>query len=226
MIRRWLWVACLVGVPATAQAQGLEAYDYEDLAFRGIGLDVGYIWPNKVEATPLYGVRVDLGYLGPGVRIQPRIGYWTSELKSSELERLADQLNALPAIVGTVTAADLGGIDWSDVSLGLDGEYVWRVARGVRTFAGAGLGVHLFNGSGEVIADTFVEDLLDSVTAGLSALAGIEAEPIERLRVYAEARYTLMDDVRYPGVTLGVAYILPSAPSADRAASLGRGGSR
>ena len=41
-------------------------------------------------ATPTFSLRLDLGYLGPAVRIAPTISYWSSDFKRSELGRLAD----------------------------------------------------------------------------------------------------------------------------------------
>ena len=63
-LRSILVAAVLVLAPAAASAQTLADYDYENLSFRGIGLDWGYIWPSKVNSTPTYSLRIDLGYLG------------------------------------------------------------------------------------------------------------------------------------------------------------------
>ncbi|MGH7465060.1 MAG: hypothetical protein ACREK1_07785, partial [Longimicrobiales bacterium] len=91
--------ACILLLSAgSVYAQELADYDYEHLTFRGIGFDYGYIWPSKVEATPIYSVRLDLGFLGPAVRIAPAISYWSSEFRAAELDRLADRLNNLPPL--------------------------------------------------------------------------------------------------------------------------------
>jgi opacity protein-like surface antigen len=214
MIRRWtLALLAAMALPTAGRAQALADYDYENLSFQGFGFDLGYIWPNKVEPTVQYGLRFDLGFLGPGVRIVPSVSYWSSELKASELGRLADQFNRLPALQErgvTVGADELGTIDWSDFSLSLDGHYAWTTASGLVPFLGLGTALHILNGRGEAIEDTFVEDLLDTVTAGVSAIAGLEFEPIERLRVFAEGRYTLMTDLRYPTLKIGAALTLPT----------------
>jgi hypothetical protein len=193
-------------------AQTLADYDYTNLAFRGIGFDYGYIWPSKVAPTPTYGVRLDLGFLGPGVRVTPSLTYWSSEFRSTEVDRLASQINRLPALQGkdvTVTRADLGTIKWSDVSLGLDAHMLWTTAVGIFTYVGAGVSVHALNGQGTFIQNTFVEDLLDSTAAGVNIVGGLEFQPVQRLRVYGEARYTIVSDVRYPGIRVGGALMLP-----------------
>lgn len=195
-----------------AAAQDLAQYDYENLTFRGIGFDVMRIWPNKVAATENFGVRVDLGFLGPGVRVVPTIGYWSSELKRAELQRFADQLNRLPALRGrgiTIAADELGTIEWSDLSMGVDLHLLWTTpVLKAFTYAGAGLQLHALNGQGTAVQETFVEDLLDSTTAGASLMGGVELQPLRSLRLFGEARFTILNDIRYPGLKLGAMIML------------------
>jgi len=228
MKRSWTLAASvlLTLVPAMAQAQTLEDYDYENLSFRGVGLDVGYIWPTKVMSTPSYGIRVDLGYLGPGLRVVPSLTYWSSELKSEELDRLAEQLSSLPTLRNrgiVVSGSDLGEVDWSGLALGLDGQYVWVMPGGFLTYLGAGFSAHVLNARGEGIQNTFVEDALDALSAGLTGLAGIEVEPVRRLRLFGEVRYTVLSDLRYPGLRFGMSFMLPSAAGATVVGSAATG---
>lgn len=217
--------ACILLLFAgSVHAQELADYDYVNLTFRGIGFDYGYIWPSKVEATPIYSVRMDLGFLGPAVRIAPAMSYWSSEFRAAELDRLADRLSNLPPLQQqgvVITAADLGTVHWSDLTMSLDAHVVWTAPLDIITFAGVGGAIHALNGRGDAIADTFVEDLLDSTTAGVSVMAGAEFQPIAYIRVYGEARYTLVSDVRYPGIRVGAALMLP-----PRTATATSGGGR
>lgn len=218
-MRRGILAAVMVLAPAGAGAQGLADYDYENLTFRGIGFDIGYIWPTKVESTPTYSVRLDLGFLGPAVRVSPSLTYWSSHMETQELDRLAERLSNLPPLVDrgvVIQAADLGRVEWSDVALQLDAHFVWTTPFDAYTYVGAGVGVHAMNGRGEAIENTFIEDLLDSTTAGMALMAGIELEPTARFRIYGEARYTLVSDVRYPGVRVGGALMLPARGAASQ----------
>lgn len=211
-------LAGILMLPAAAAAQQIEDYDYENLTFRGIGLDWGYIWPSKVDATPTYSVRIDLGFLGPALRIMPTLSYWSSSLKRSELDRLADRLEMLPPVQNLgvqITADDLGEVDWSNLTIGLDAHLVWTAPLDIITYVGTGLGLHALNGRGDVIDDTFIEDLLDSTIAGIAFMGGLELQPLPRLRVYGEARYTLASDIRYPGIRIGAALMLPGQPAAQ-----------
>lgn len=195
----------------TARAQTLADYDYENLAFRGVGVEWGHIWPDRVDATAAYALRIDLGFLGPAVRVAPAVLFWSSELKRSEIARLARQLQELGA---AVTADDLGPIEWSDLALVVDLQSVWFAPLGIQTFLGLGLGAHALNGQGQAIQDTFVEDLLDSITASAEVVAGLEVEPVQRFRLYAEARYTVMSDLQYPGLRVGGAIVFPARAAA------------
>jgi len=58
-----------------AAAQDIADIDYEYLSFRGIALEFGYLWPDRVEKTESYGLRFDLGYAGTGLRDVPSILY-------------------------------------------------------------------------------------------------------------------------------------------------------
>lgn len=217
MLRSIFAALLLLAAPQGLFAQTLADYDYDELSFRGIGLDWGLVWPNKVEATDAWGLRIDLGFLGPAVRIVPSITYWSGDMKESELVGFADALNELPALrdAGVVIDADdLGNVEWGDLALSIDAQGVFTLPGDVITFAGAGMGLHVLNGRGNTIADTFVEDLLDTVAAGFAVMGGVEYEPVRGLRLYSEARYAMTSDVRYPQVRFGGAFMFPAGAAA------------
>jgi hypothetical protein len=203
----------LLALPRAATAQGLSNYDYDNLTFRGIGVDWGRISPNKVNATNLYGLRVDLGFLGPAIRFIPSVSWWKSELKRSELESVAARLSELPAIRErgvTINADDLGTVEWSTLSLSVDTHVVWTAPAHIFTYAGLGVGLHAMNGKGASINDTFIEDLLDTITAGVAFMGGLEYQATRIFRVYGEARYTIQSEIRYPAFRLGLALMVPN----------------
>lgn len=220
-IPKILFVMLMACAPAvsTAGAQTLADYDYDNLAFRGIGFDYGYIWPSKVTAAPTYTIRLDLGFLGPGIRVAPSISYWSSEMRATELDRLAGQINRLPILIAEgveVTAEDLGEITWSDLTVGLDVHMLWTTPIGLMTYVGAGAAIHALNGHGDFVENTFVEDLLDSTGGGVAVMAGLEYQVVPRLRLYGEARYTLVTDIRYPGLRAGASLMLPPRDAAGQ----------
>jgi len=206
-------VAVAMLAPA-ASGQDLADYDYENLRFRGLASEWGYLWPTRVEATDSWGVRLDLGYLGPGLRIVPSVTYWKSTFKASEVRELE---NRVASLISSQTdepppSVDLGVIDWRDVALTVDAQLVWRVPFGMLTFAGVGGSAHLLDGAGAAVDDTFVEDLLDSVTAGFNAHAGLEYPWTPSFRLYGQARYEVLGDLRYSQVRFG-AQLMFGAPA-------------
>jgi hypothetical protein len=205
-----LGLAAAWGAPPLA-GQTLADYDYENLTFRGVGIDLGYIWPDKVRSTALYSVRLDLGYLGPGVRIIPSISYWSSRFDDQQLDNLAARLRE--ATGAQITGEDLGPIRWSDLSLSADGHFVWNTPVHLLVWVGAGAGLHAMNGQGDAIRATFVEDLLDSIAASVAPLAGLEFEPVPRLRVYGEGRYTIMNAIQYLSARGGVQFMFGQDPN-------------
>ena len=105
---RWTSVAVVLLALVTAGAarsraaagqdvsgQQVADIDYENLSFRGIAPEWGYLWPTKAEPTYTLGTRVDLGYLGPGIRLIPGIAYWSSPMKDKEVRRLERNVDDL-----------------------------------------------------------------------------------------------------------------------------------
>jgi hypothetical protein len=105
---------------------------------------------------------------------------------------------------------DLGQIDWTDIALSLDGHFVWSVPFDMLTYLGLGVSGHLVNGDGAVINDTFVEDLLDSVSAGLNVHWGLEWPIHHNFRFYGLSRYELQEDLRYLELRVGGQFMFGS----------------
>lgn len=215
-------VAAFVLVPLVAvgvAAQGeIADIDYENLSFRGFGLDYGYMWPDRVDPTQTYGVRFDLGYAGPGLRIVPSISYWTSPLEASEMDEFTRRVEQLvEGQTGIPTTLDLGSIEYSDFAIGLDGHVVWELPLDLLTYGGLGVTAHVLDGDGEAIAGTFIEDLLDSVTAGFNLHVGAEYPVTDRMRIYTTGRYEVMPDLRYLRAQVGWQFMIgPNAPGEGR----------
>src|SRR5690606_9439526 len=114
----WGWaVLALVALsaPTRVAGQDLANFDYENLSFRGLGLEIGYLFPDRIENAPTYGVRFDLGYLGPGLRIVPTFTYWSAPFEASEVMGLEERVASL---VSRETGAppplvDLGTMRWT-----------------------------------------------------------------------------------------------------------------
>lgn len=202
-----------LAAPGPAPAQSLEDYDYENLAFRGVGLELGGIWPLGVERELLLGARADLGYLGPDVRIVPRITFWSSSLREGVVDELRENVLRLCREPESDCVREFGEVRVSDLALSLDAHYTWPAWAGLVPYTGAGLGIHLLNGQGELIDDTFVEDLLDAITPGINLIAGTELPLGSHLRLFTEARGVLGTDLQYAALVAGGSWTIPTPPA-------------
>ena len=197
-------------LPVGLVGQELADYDYENLSFRGIGLEAGVAFPSRVETTPTITLRFDLGFLGPGFRLAPSLSYWSADFKDEEVTELEDRLADL--IVDSDPDADptvnLGSLTWSDLVFGLDGQYVWTGDPRFEAFLGTGFAAHVMNGDGSAIQGTFVEDLLDRVTLGVNAHVGLGLLLSPEFLLTGQFRYEILDDLSYPEVRFGGQYAI------------------
>ena len=214
---RWtLLILALLLLPAHAAGQDLADYDYENLQFRGLGVEFGGVWPTETRPAFSFGIRADMGYVGPNIRIIPSTRFWSSSLRTSEVDRLADQIIRIcekqPGAT-CPTSLDLGSVQRSDLELAADAHYVFELDAPIRPYVGSGLSLHLLNGRGEFINGTFVEDLLDTVVPGFDVIGGVDFPIAPSLRLLSEARVTLTSDVQFVNVVVGGSWTLPSIPT-------------
>jgi hypothetical protein len=211
-------------LPARAAGQGLADYDYENLQFRGLGVEFGRVWPTETRPAYSFGIRADMGYVGPHVRIVPSARFWSSSLRTSEVNRLADQIIRIcekqPG-ASCPASLDLGEVQRSDLELAADAHYVFDLSPSFQPYAGAGLSLHLLNGRGEFINGTFVEDLLDTVIPGAEVIGGVEVPVAPSLKLLTEARATLTSDLQFVNLVVGGSWTLPSVPAAHALRRLG-----
>ena len=209
-----MWKLALAAVvilaPVRAGSQELADYDYANLSFRGVLAEGGYIFANNVENTEIFALRFDLGFLGPGFRIVPGVAFWTSRMAQDEVDDFEVRLAALNAVQGGTAPPggfDLGRIDRDDVVISLDGHYMWSVPADLFLWTGVGVSAHFLNGSGPAVNGTFVEDLLDSVSAGFNVHGGLEYPVTDRFRLYGGSKLEVLGDLRYVELRFGLSYI-------------------
>ena len=129
----------LLLAPASAGAQGLADFDYENLSFRGVMLDGGHVSSSRIKSTASFGGRLDLGLLGPGVRVVAGFSHWSSTLADREVQELESKLESLIFDeTGGPATVQLGEIAWSDVAFHGDAHFLWRVPLGPPDLRGFG----------------------------------------------------------------------------------------
>ena len=202
--------AALLALPATGRAQDMADYDYENLVLSGVGVHLSEVFPARTDPTLGLNVRVDLGLLGPNVRISPGLTYWSSQLREGEVERMETRIEDACDRGGVpCPGIELGEVEVSDLSLDVEAHYLWATDYFVEPYAGAGVSLHLLNGRGEFIDDTFVEELLDAIAPGMNLVGGLEFPLAGNLRVLGEARAVLTGSMRYISLGVGGAWRFP-----------------
>ena len=197
-----LFFVLLLPIVATGSLKGQELadYDYEKLAFRGISVEYGNILFKTYEETEVYSVKLDLGFLGPGVRMATRASYWSSEMVPEELVSFESSLNTMILAQGGVlpgNGLEIGSIKRDDMSVSVEADYVWRIPLGMLLSTGFGASAHLVNGTTQIPDDTFLNGLLDSFTAGFNVHSGLEYLVTDRIRLYGDSRIGLAGNVRF-----------------------------
>ena len=204
--------ALLLAAPARGQEYGPRT-----LAFQGLGVSLYQVFPARSEATTGLQINGHLGRITRRVRITPSLTFWATRLRGEEVSVLRNRIESLCENAGTpCPELELGEVQLSDLSLDLDALYVVRGPLGLEPYLGFGAGLHLVNGGGEFIDNTFVEEILDAITPGMNAMAGVEL-PIGRLRIHAEARAVLAGGANWFGAGVGGSIVLPQrrTPAAE-----------
>lgn len=207
----WILPA-LLALATPALAQRPEDYDYENLVFSGLGVHAYAALPARSDPALALQLRADLGELGPNVRIVPSVTFWSTTFRESEVARMEERIEASCDRSGApCPGIDLGEVELSDLSLDVDAHYLFTTDFGVEPYLGAGAGIHLVNGRGDVIEDTFVEDVLDAITPGLNLVGGLELPLGPNLRIVGEARAVLASNARWLGAGIGATWTFPTA---------------
>ncbi len=203
----WLPLAVLLSVSPTARlsAQGLfSQFSYDNLKPSALQLDLGPVGGNNIRGTLTGGLRLDYGFIAPHVRVLLGVSYYKADFSSAARARFAQRLDSV-VNPGTQDTINLGRITWSDVTGDVDLQYVLPQGRAVTTYLGIGIGAHVRHGSGPAIKGTFVQDALNSITAGLNGTIGTEVGA-KRWRFVLEARGVLSSGVSTVALRSGVAY--------------------
>ena len=203
----WLPLAVLLSVSPTVRlsAQGLfSQFSYDNLKPSALQVDLGPVGGNNIRGTLTGGLRLDYGFIAPHVRVLLGLSYYKADFSSAARARFEQRLRSVVIDPSADDTIRLGRITWSDVTGDLDLQYVLQ-GRAVTTYLGIGLGAHVRHGSGPAINGTFVQDALNSVTAGLNGTIGTEVGA-KRWRFTLEARGVLSSGVSTASLRSGVMY--------------------
>ena len=194
------------GTPGGATAQGiLNQFSSENLRPSALQLDLGPLAGDNILGTLTGGARLDYGFVAPKIRVLLGLSYFHADLSSDALRHFADRLRNVVSDPDSNYTIDLGAIAWSDVTGDLDLQYMLPQGHAVTAYLGMGLGAHVRRASGPAINGTFVQDALNSVTAGLNGTLGVEVGA-GRWRLTFDARGVLSSGLSTASLRTGAMY--------------------
>ncbi len=161
---------------------------------------------SELKGTIAGGLRLDYGFIAPHVRVLLGLSYFRSEFDNNARTRFQNRIRALVNDPDSNFTVNVGRIFWSDLTGDLDLQYVIPQGRGVTTYAGLGLSLHLRNGSGPAINGTFVEDALDELNAGLNATIGAEFSLSRAWRFTLDGRGVVSSGLSTVSLRSGIMY--------------------
>ena len=209
-----------VPVDTTIESPSLfERLNLDKLRLVALGASVGAVKPSQTRTTQAYAVHADYGRVAERWNIVFSVTYWGSRYDDETLQRFADTLQNV--IVGDTSTyeIDLGEVSISDIALGTELRWMPRRAAStvLRPYLGGGLAAHVVNAEGRAISGTFVERALDNITAGVIAVAGVDAVFLDHLSLGMQARYDLLSGSRFGALRLVGTYVFdPLPPSPTR----------
>lgn len=193
--------------PARLPAQGvLRQFSYDDLRPSALQLDLGFLGASRLHGAVTGGVRLDYGPIAPRIRLLLGLSYYRSRFSREEIARFEQRIRELVNDPSGDDTVSVGVIRWADLTGDVDLQYVLPQGAGVTAYLGVGLSVHVRNGSGPAINDTFLEDALDDVAAGLNGTLGAEFAVGPRWRFTLDARGVLLSDHATASLRAGVMY--------------------
>lgn len=188
-------------------AQGvLNQFSYDNLRLSGIQADIGILGASELTGTIVGGLRVDYGRIAPHVRLLLGISYFRSEFDQQARTRFEQRLKSLVIDPSGDDTIRVGRIFWSDLTGDVDFQFVFPEGQKATAYLGAGVGIHVRNGSGRAINGTFVEDALDVISAGLNGTVGIEFHLSPTWRFTVDGRGTLSSGLNTGSLRCGLMY--------------------
>jgi hypothetical protein len=183
--------------PVRAQTL-FERLNLDRLQLSALGGSMGPVRPTQMEQTDAYAMHADYGEITRRVRVVFTATYWGSRYTDAVVRQFEQQL--LENIVDPAGDDTLrqSRVSVSDIAVAM--ELRWTATRSgtfLRPYLGGAASAHVINAEGRLIQNTFVENALDNIFAGVAAVAGVDLAPLARLSAGVQLRYEIMSGLRF-----------------------------
>jgi len=187
----------------------LEQFSYEGLRFSGIGFEFGGVVSNRLTREMTPAVRIDYGRIAPNVRVLIGASYFKGDFKPGEIEAFESGLERVVQNPPPDLEINVGPITWTNIEVDLDLQYMFEGGGRITNYVGVGIAAFLRNGTGVAIEDTFVEDALDAIDAGINVSVGTAIEIIPAIQITIDLRGGLSGEMRAATARSGLMFRLP-----------------
>lgn len=162
-----------------------------DLGFKSLGVSVGMVSPEDIDATFGLGVFTEHGFVTPEIELESRIDFWS---KSED--------------------TGFGDASIRDISVGTRGKYMFPTSSSsVQPYVGMGLGLHFLHAKVDVPSMDFGGTIIPGYTVedsdtklGLELGGGMEMPVNPNTHFVAEAWYGIVSDFNQFSARVGMAW--------------------
>lgn len=187
MKRYFALLVCFMAVSAMAST----VIAATDIGVKGMGVRVGVVEPENLDATLGFGFFMDLGTFHPNVSFETYVDYWSKTFD-----------------VGTAESS------FRDIAVGAKGEYMFSLSNPtIRPFIGAGVSAHFLHGEASIasmdIGGVTIPGFSagsDDTKLGLDFGGGLRAGVADKVDIIGEAWYSIVSDINQLGITGGLLY--------------------
>lgn len=164
-----------------------------NIAMRGIGIKIGMVDPEDVDATFQFGLVADLGTITSNVSLESYMNFWS--IKNGMMGG--------------------GEVIVRDIAIGAKGKYIFSIANpAIKPFAGGGLGFHILRAGVDIPAVYYGGSMImpaisesdTEIKIGIDIGGGIRGDISQKWAVQGEAWYSIVSDFSQLSLQIGLLY--------------------
>jgi hypothetical protein len=181
-------VACVLALALWVSSASAQA----DLGLKGVGLRVGMVDPEGVDAAFAFGIFTDLGTFHPKVNFETYVDYWSKSYDTG----------------------GFGEVSFRDIIVGAKGQYMFALSNPlIRPYVGAGLSMHFLHGEASTPTITYGTITVPGTTIdtsdaklGLDMGGGVRMGVADNWDITGDLWYTFVSDINQFSVAAGFLY--------------------
>jgi len=186
-------VSTALAVAALCTLLAADASAQANLSLRGIGLKVGVVNPEDLDAALGLGLIFDLGTIHPNIAFESYTGFWSQTEEAYGVE-----------------------FGVRDFSFGAKGKYMFQTSNPtLQPYAGAGLGFHIMNAHADIAPVYFGSTLVypgssesdTELKLGMDLGGGLRIDRGSQFSFFGEGWFSIVSDISQFSLMIGAEYM-------------------